>query len=261
MLTSPSSRYELRMNVNQQTPMASPYGPPQPGYGQPSYAPLGGSYPGPYGPYNGPATAYQPGAPPQGKSLSFLNPNSPLLSRKGLCLCFSPSSHELAYILQGQTCLCPSFSEPIAKSTPCLSHHCFLAARVCLDVVDCSVTASTTIGILVAPTDVCVWTCVNKHIMRVCVPPFPLAFCISIPASVHGVSLLSCLSGYSPYASFPSKAVAANPVSDLSSPLDLGNCSLSLSLRRPSPLPTCFYSLLIIWLRAMVPMAHLKFKI
>uniref|UniRef100_A0A8C7RFD0 Protein transport protein Sec24C n=1 Tax=Oncorhynchus mykiss TaxID=8022 RepID=A0A8C7RFD0_ONCMY len=66
MLTSPSSRYELRMNVNQQTPMASPYGPPQPGYGQPSYAPLGGGYPGPYGPYNGPAAAYQPGAPPQG---------------------------------------------------------------------------------------------------------------------------------------------------------------------------------------------------
>ncbi|KAK6301874.1 hypothetical protein J4Q44_G00279270 [Coregonus suidteri] len=62
-----SSRYELRMNVNQQTPMASPYGQPQPGYGQPSYAPLGGSYPGPYGP-NGPATAYQPGAPPQGYS-------------------------------------------------------------------------------------------------------------------------------------------------------------------------------------------------
>ncbi|XP_036811660.1 protein transport protein Sec24C isoform X4 [Oncorhynchus mykiss] len=54
------------MNVNQQTPMASPYGPPQPGYGQPSYAPLGGGYPGPYGPYNGPAAAYQPGAPPQG---------------------------------------------------------------------------------------------------------------------------------------------------------------------------------------------------
>ncbi|CDQ85444.1 unnamed protein product [Oncorhynchus mykiss] len=68
MLTSPSSRYELRMNVNQQTPMASPYGPPQPGYGQPSYAPLGGGYPGPYGPYNGPAAAYQPGAPPQGYS-------------------------------------------------------------------------------------------------------------------------------------------------------------------------------------------------
>ncbi|XP_029560474.1 protein transport protein Sec24C isoform X2 [Salmo trutta] len=51
------------MNVNQQPPMASPYGQPQPGYGQPSYAPLGGGYPGPYGPYSGPATAYQPGAP------------------------------------------------------------------------------------------------------------------------------------------------------------------------------------------------------
>uniref|UniRef100_A0A4W5NL17 SEC24 homolog C, COPII coat complex component n=1 Tax=Hucho hucho TaxID=62062 RepID=A0A4W5NL17_9TELE len=56
------------MNVNQQPPMASPYGQPQPGYGQPSYAPLGGGYPGPYGPYSGPATAYQPGAPPQGYS-------------------------------------------------------------------------------------------------------------------------------------------------------------------------------------------------
>ncbi|XP_042161464.1 protein transport protein Sec24C [Oncorhynchus tshawytscha] len=51
------------MNVNQQPPMASPYGQPQPGYSQPSYAPLGGGYPGPYGPYSGPATAYQPGAP------------------------------------------------------------------------------------------------------------------------------------------------------------------------------------------------------
>lgn len=103
------------------------------------------------------------------------------------CLCFSPSSHELAYSLQGKTCLCPSFSEPIAKSTPCLSHHCFLAACVCLDVVACSVNASTTIGILVAPTPVCVCveTCVNKHIMRVCVPPFSLAFYIPILASVH----------------------------------------------------------------------------
>ncbi|XP_056152852.1 protein transport protein Sec24C [Lampris incognitus] len=52
------------MNVNQQTPMASPYS--QTGYGQPSYAPLGGGYPAPYAPYNGPASAYQPGAPPQG---------------------------------------------------------------------------------------------------------------------------------------------------------------------------------------------------
>ncbi|CAI5658524.1 protein transport protein Sec24C isoform X2 [Oreochromis niloticus] len=56
------------MNVNQHTPMASPYGQPQPGYGQPGYAPLDGSYPAPYAPYNGPASAYQPGAPPQGYS-------------------------------------------------------------------------------------------------------------------------------------------------------------------------------------------------
>ncbi|KAM6897921.1 protein transport protein Sec24C isoform 1-T1 [Xenentodon cancila] len=56
------------MNVNQHTPMASSYGQPQPGYGQPSYTPLDGGYPAPYTPYNGPASAYQPGAPPQGYS-------------------------------------------------------------------------------------------------------------------------------------------------------------------------------------------------
>ncbi|XP_026206660.1 protein transport protein Sec24C isoform X1 [Anabas testudineus] len=56
------------MNVNQHTPMASPYGQPQPGYGQPGYAPLDGGYPAPYAPYNGPASAYQPGAQPQGYS-------------------------------------------------------------------------------------------------------------------------------------------------------------------------------------------------
>ncbi|XP_053732398.1 protein transport protein Sec24C isoform X1 [Synchiropus splendidus] len=54
------------MNVNQHTPMASPYGQPQPGYGQPTYAPLDGGYPAPYMPYNSPAIGYQPGAPPQG---------------------------------------------------------------------------------------------------------------------------------------------------------------------------------------------------
>uniref|UniRef100_A0A7N9AYY7 SEC24 homolog C, COPII coat complex component n=1 Tax=Mastacembelus armatus TaxID=205130 RepID=A0A7N9AYY7_9TELE len=54
------------MNVNQHTPMASPYGQPQPGYGQPGYAPLDGGYPAPYAPYNGPASSYQPGAQPQG---------------------------------------------------------------------------------------------------------------------------------------------------------------------------------------------------
>uniref|UniRef100_A0A672IWJ0 SEC24 homolog C, COPII coat complex component n=1 Tax=Salarias fasciatus TaxID=181472 RepID=A0A672IWJ0_SALFA len=57
------------MNVNQHTPMASPYGQPQPGYVQPGYAPLDGGYPAPYAPYNGPTSAYQPGAPPQGKEL------------------------------------------------------------------------------------------------------------------------------------------------------------------------------------------------
>ncbi|XP_014871704.1 protein transport protein Sec24C isoform X1 [Poecilia latipinna] len=56
------------MNVNQHTPMASPYGQPQPGYAQPGYAPLDGGYPAPYAPYNGPASAYQPGVPPQGYS-------------------------------------------------------------------------------------------------------------------------------------------------------------------------------------------------
>ncbi|XP_070847397.1 protein transport protein Sec24C isoform X1 [Chaetodon trifascialis] len=56
------------MNVNQHTPMASPYGQPQPGYGQHGYAPLDGGYPAPYAPYNGPVSAYQPGAPPQGYS-------------------------------------------------------------------------------------------------------------------------------------------------------------------------------------------------
>ncbi|XP_041830660.1 protein transport protein Sec24C isoform X2 [Melanotaenia boesemani] len=56
------------MNVNQHTPMASPYSQPQPGYGQPSFSPLDGGYPAQYAPYNGPALAYQPGVPPQGYS-------------------------------------------------------------------------------------------------------------------------------------------------------------------------------------------------
>lgn len=59
------------MNVNQHTPVASPYGQPHPGYGQPSYTPLDGGYPAPCAPYNGPASAYQPGAPPQGKLNKF----------------------------------------------------------------------------------------------------------------------------------------------------------------------------------------------
>ncbi|XP_077056483.1 protein transport protein Sec24C isoform X2 [Siphateles boraxobius] len=65
-------RDELRMNVNQQPHMASPYGQPQPGYQgypQPGYG--GGhvpsGYPAQYAAYNGPDSAYQQG-PPQGYS-------------------------------------------------------------------------------------------------------------------------------------------------------------------------------------------------
>ncbi|XP_051530060.1 protein transport protein Sec24C-like isoform X7 [Myxocyprinus asiaticus] len=64
-------RDELRMNVNQQPHMTSPYGQPQPGYqGYPQSGYGGGhmpvGYPAQYAPYNGPGTAYQQG-PPQGK--------------------------------------------------------------------------------------------------------------------------------------------------------------------------------------------------
>lgn len=62
-----------------------------------------------------------------------------------------------------------------------------------------------------------------------CFMHFPTSLCISL------LSLFSCISGYSPFTSFPSKAVAANPVSDLSSPLDLGNCLLSFSHSFHSP--------------------------
>lgn len=60
------------MNVNQHAPMASQYGQPHSGYGQQSYAPLDGGYPASYAPYNGPASAYQPGAPQQGMGLSLM---------------------------------------------------------------------------------------------------------------------------------------------------------------------------------------------
>ncbi|XP_061562318.1 protein transport protein Sec24C [Phycodurus eques] len=67
------------MNVNQHTPMASPYGQPPPGYGQPTFAPLDSGYPPPYAPYNDPASAYQPGVPPQGYSsfTSFPSKSAP----------------------------------------------------------------------------------------------------------------------------------------------------------------------------------------
>uniref|UniRef100_A0A3P9LR50 SEC24 homolog C, COPII coat complex component n=1 Tax=Oryzias latipes TaxID=8090 RepID=A0A3P9LR50_ORYLA len=69
------------MNVNQHTPMAPPYGQPQPsygqpGYGQPTYAPLDSGYPAPYTPHNGPASAYHPGIPPQAPPPSSQPPTS-----------------------------------------------------------------------------------------------------------------------------------------------------------------------------------------
>uniref|UniRef100_A0A8C7WRW9 SEC24 homolog C, COPII coat complex component n=1 Tax=Oryzias sinensis TaxID=183150 RepID=A0A8C7WRW9_9TELE len=69
------------MNVNQHTPMAPPYGQPQPsygqpGYGQPTYAPLDSGYPAPYAPHNGPASAYHPGIPPQAPPPSSQPPTS-----------------------------------------------------------------------------------------------------------------------------------------------------------------------------------------
>ncbi|XP_034049164.1 protein transport protein Sec24C isoform X2 [Thalassophryne amazonica] len=56
------------MNVNQHTPLAPPYGQPQPAYSQSSYAPIDGGYHAPYAPYNGPASGYHPGPLPQGYS-------------------------------------------------------------------------------------------------------------------------------------------------------------------------------------------------
>lgn len=73
--------------------------------------------------------------------------------------------------------------------------------------------------------------------------PFFFFCLVFLPIPVfHG--FLSCISGYSPYASFPSKALAANLVSDLSSssPLDLGNCFhyiwQAVLLTAPSLVPT-----------------------
>ncbi|KAJ8416117.1 hypothetical protein AAFF_G00381390 [Aldrovandia affinis] len=66
-------RDELRMNVNQQPHMASPYGQPPPGYQgypQPGYGGqhVTGGYLTQYAPYNDPASTYQQGAPPSGYS-------------------------------------------------------------------------------------------------------------------------------------------------------------------------------------------------
>lgn len=144
--------------------MASSYGPPHPGYGQPGYAPLDGGYPAPYAPYNGPATAYQPGAPPQGK----IRRGKEAEPRRSLTL-----------------------RRPSAR-TP----RCEIAPRV-----------------EAAPSQ-------SRPPSR-----FSLLVYSFFPATlVFGFfSLSSCISGYSPFPSFLSKAAAATPVSDLSSPLDLGN--------------------------------------
>lgn len=129
--------------------MASQYGQPHSGYGQPGYAPLDGGYPASYAPYNGPASAYQPGAPQQGTG-SSLTP----------CVALLPASRSLHLILN----FCRL--------------HIFMF---------------------------------SFHLLR------------------WHLLLFSCISGFSPFSSFPSKAVAANPVCDLSSPLDLGNCPSSIT--------------------------------
>ncbi len=56
-------------------------------------------------------------------------------------------------------------------------------------------------------------------------------------------ALSSCIAGYSPYASFPSKTLATNLVSDLSSssPLDLGNWFILLSSLASSVFPAIHY--------------------
>ncbi|XP_015236900.1 PREDICTED: protein transport protein Sec24C isoform X1 [Cyprinodon variegatus] len=96
------------MNVNQHTPMASPYGQPQPGYGQPSYAPQDGGYPGPYSPYNGPASAHQPGVPPQGYS--------PFTSFPSKAVAANPVSDLSSPLDLGPTRLPPTSAPPPASA-------------------------------------------------------------------------------------------------------------------------------------------------
>ncbi|XP_051530063.1 protein transport protein Sec24C-like isoform X10 [Myxocyprinus asiaticus] len=87
-------RDELRMNVNQQPHMTSPYGQPQPGYqGYPQSGYGGGhmpvGYPAQYAPYNGPGTAYQQG-PPQGYSPYASFPSKTLATNLASDLSSSP---------------------------------------------------------------------------------------------------------------------------------------------------------------------------
>lgn len=114
------------MNVNQHTPVASPYGQPHPGYGQPSYTPLDGGYPAPCAPYNGPASAYQPGAPPQGKLNKFW---------VSLHICGRDTRSalheliELENLLPASRCVivhvCVNISVPVHTNLNFTSSHCF----------------------------------------------------------------------------------------------------------------------------------------
>lgn len=84
----------------------------------------------------------------------------------------------------------------------------------------------------------CEWSCmcekstapVHTNLILNC--PLLPSFCFMHFSSSSCICLLplfSSISGYSPFTSFPSKALAANPVSDLPSPLDLGNQLISVS--------------------------------
>uniref|UniRef100_A0A8B9KZS0 SEC24 homolog C, COPII coat complex component n=1 Tax=Astyanax mexicanus TaxID=7994 RepID=A0A8B9KZS0_ASTMX len=96
------------MNVNQQPHMASPYGQPQPGYqGYPQSGYGGqqvpGGYPAQFAPYNGPASAYQPG-PPQGTYVQLCRP----------VFFTSPSSYAPTPTVPSQ----PPPAERVPQSTP-----------------------------------------------------------------------------------------------------------------------------------------------
>lgn len=65
----------------------------------------------------------------------------------------------------------------------------------------------------------------NLNFTCLCISSHCSVYRLTSPCLCH-LSFFSCISGYSPFTSFPSKAVTANPVSELSSPLDLGNCLL-----------------------------------
>lgn len=104
----------------------------------------------------------------------------------------------------------------------------------------------------------CEWSCMCEkstapvHTNLIISCPLLPSLCFMHFSSSSCICLLplfSSISGYSPFTSFPSKALAANPVSDLPSPLDLGNQLISVShsfhtsyaLQSSNPLCTCRY--------------------